>query len=216
MLQTALATSGRADSLYEYCEDDDIFSECQRLGFTDDEMSVVRLKQRDLRHVKAVGTTGKRSVMLSVVVALALEDGGALGELWRELRDYNLDTAFVELLRCGRQTVSNGGCARSPSPPAPDGEDLDIVCDQIPVLGLEKASIFQEYASWLLQTAMSSSGKADSLYEYCEDREVLTECNRLGLSEQDVGLVRLKEGNLRNVRAVGTSGKRSTMLALVV
>merc|ERR1719210_1045040 len=216
MLQSALSTSGRADSLYEYCEDDDIFSECRRLGFTGDELSIVRLKQRDLRHVKAVGTTGKRSVMLSVVVALALEDGGALGELWRELRDYNLDTAFVGLLRCGRQTVSKGGCTRSESPPAPDGVELEIVCERIPVLGLEKASIFQEYASWLLQTAMSSSGKADALYEYCDDREIITECNRLGLGEQDVGLVRLKQENLRNVKAVGTSGKRSTMLALVV
>jgi len=219
MLQSALSSSGKADSLYEYCDDDDIVAECRRLGLREEDLSLVRLKQSNLKHVKAVGTTGKRSVMLAVVVALALEDGDALGELWKELRDYKLDKPFVDLLHSGRETVSNEAADNGDGPSgslASDGVDLSVVSQQVPVLGLAKDSIFQENASWLLQTALSSSGRADSLYEYCSDRDILNQCRRLGLSDQDVGIVRLKREDLKGVKAVGTCGKRSIMLSLVV
>lgn len=215
MLQSALSSSGKADSLYQYCEDEDIQWECRRLGLRDEDLSLVRLRQQGLSHVKAVGTTGKRSVMLAVVVALALEDGDALDGLWKELKDYKLDGHFVDLLRSGRQTLS-GDQDGDVSAPAAHGVELSVICGTVPVLGLEKDSVFHENVSWLLQTALSSSGKADSLYEYCDDREILTECRRMGLEDQEVGIVRLRREELRGVRAVGTCGKRSIMLSLVV
>lgn len=244
--------------------------------------------------MKAVGTTGKRSVMLAVVVALALKDpDNAMDELWKELRAYKLGKAFVRLLESGLQTVhagASGGGRRSaderhrdsrsrqanrkesrkeshkdshdsswwkdsgdwskkgssarenrdregrqsrsvsparrpprdsgkglaaPTPPA--GTDINVVCGMIPVLDMDKTSVFHENVSWLLQTAMESSGKADSLYEFCDDKQVISACRRdCHLSDQDIGLVTVKRSDLSHIKAVGTSGKRSIMMAVVV
>lgn len=239
MLQSALNASGKADSLYEYCDDEKVIAEGKKLGLSEDELSIVRLKAKELRHVKAVGTTGKRSVMLAVVV---------------ELRSYKLDKAFIGLLESGQQSVvkkhlTNGGdCDSSwssgwgahwdkgedwskywvePRPgkaknveapvEPPDGVELSVVCGKVPVLDLDKSSIFHENVSWLLQTAMGSSGKADSLYEYTVDREIMSACRKqLKLTDQEVGLVVLKRPELQHVKAVGTAGKRSIMLSVVV
>lgn len=309
MLQQAMNADGKADSLFEYIEDERIVAEGRRLGLTEDEMSIVRLKSKSLRHVKAVGTTGKRSVMLAVVVALALEDpDNTMDGLWKELRAYKLGKAFVKLLESGLQAVHGGGggggkrvaydrdrdsdresdgekgdawswkgsdwqsghdydrgggsgggkggndyqlasygdashrggggsdgwsgrnadrYADSYAPPAdrpagraaelPEGVSLDIVCGIVPVLELDKASIFHENVSLLLQTAMDSSGKADACYEYCDDRQIMAACCReLSLTETEVGLVAVRHPGLEHIKAVGTSGKRSIMLSVVV
>lgn len=272
MLQSALNATGKADSLYEYVDDDRVIKEARKLGLTEDELGIVRLKAKELRHVKAVGTTGKRSVMLAVVVALALEDpDNAMDALWKELRAYKLGKAFVKLLESGLQAVhkkgshdaddwdsgwdnsgwmsgdwrggggreressatrekasashrpsaayaGGGGGRREQQPVEPsDGIDLSVVCGMVPVLDLDKSSIFHENVSWLLQTAMDSSGKADSLYDFCNDREIIAACRKeIRLSDQDIGLVQLKRNDLQHIRAVGTAGKRSIMLAVVV
>merc|ERR1719491_1964395 len=80
--------------------------EARKLGLSSDDLGIVRLKAKELQHVKAVGTTGKRSVMLAVVVALALEDpDNTMDGLWKELREYKLGKAFVRLLESGLQAV---------------------------------------------------------------------------------------------------------------
>lgn len=221
MLQSALASTGKADSLYEYCDDRDILRECRRLGLRDDELAIVCVRQRELRHVKAVGTSGKRSVMLAVVVALALQHGFDLKAMCRELRAYRLDErdflALIERRRPGPesppQSEDEGDSTKDAL--AEEGVELQLLRGGVPVLGLAKDSVLQEHASWLVQTASGTSGKADTVYEYFSDGGVLAECRRLGLSEQEVGSVRLK-GARQHVRAVGTCGKRSVMLAVVV
>lgn len=230
MLQTALSSTAKADSLYVVCDDKGISAECRQLGLRDDDLTIASLKN-GLRHVKAVGTTGKRSVMMAVVVALALEKGDELGELWKELRAYKLDAPFVEVLQSGQQSASATlSSATSSTATAMDcddrgdpetisveGVELDIVCGGIPVVTMDKSSIFSESVSWMLQTALESTGKADALYEYCSDKEIFSACKlQLGLTEQDMGLVRLKRPDLKSVKAVGTNGKRSIMLSVVV
>lgn len=215
MLQSALSSSGKAELLYEYFEDGDILAECCRLGLKGEDLSLVRLRDNDLKHVKAVGTTGKRSVMLAIVVALALEDDRKLGGLWNDLREYELDKAFVGLLESGKHAVSSR-VADDSSCMAFNGVQVNIICGNVPVLSLEKDSVFHENVAWLLQMAMDSTGKADSFFEHCEDREILAECRRRGLDDNSVGIARMKLERLRNMKAVGTCGKRSIMLSLVV
>lgn len=94
------------------------------------------------------------------------------------------------------------------------GVEVDIVCKNVPVVTMDKSSEFEENASWMLQTACDSGSKADALYEYTDDPDIMAACRSLGLGKDEVNIVRLK--NMKNVRAVGASGKRSTMLACVV
>eukprot|EP00747_Dinoflagellata_sp_TGD_P081278 gnl/TRDRNA2_/TRDRNA2_161231_c0_seq3.p1 gnl/TRDRNA2_/TRDRNA2_161231_c0~~gnl/TRDRNA2_/TRDRNA2_161231_c0_seq3.p1 ORF type:complete len:248 (+),score=33.94 gnl/TRDRNA2_/TRDRNA2_161231_c0_seq3:95-745(+) len=103
-----------------------------------------------------------------------------------------------------------------------EGIELDIVESSsgclVPVVCLDKSSTFHENASWMLQSASASGGKADSLYEYDNDRQIIDTCKRnvAGLSEQDISLVHFRENALQDIKAVGTSGKRSVMLSCVV
>merc|ERR1712217_315016 len=100
-------------------------------------MGIVRLRKPELKHLKAVGTSGKRSVMLSCVVALALEDGEALSDLWKELRAYKLDKPFVDLLQSGQETVSNAHSSKHSDQPSSytdvDGLEISVVCGCVPV-----------------------------------------------------------------------------------
>ena len=68
----ALSSEGRADSLYEYCEDDEIADACVQLGFKRADLLIVRLTQEGLCHIKAVGANGKCSAILAAVVACLL------------------------------------------------------------------------------------------------------------------------------------------------
>ena len=56
---------------------------------------MARLRHND--SIKAVGTTGKRSVMLALVVALELQEE-KLRKLWKEFRAHNLADRFLDVL----------------------------------------------------------------------------------------------------------------------
>merc|ERR1712113_1018351 len=59
------------------------------------------MKRDDIKNVKAVGTGGKRSVMLALVVALVLHDEIPLDDLMREVSEYDsrLEKPFLRLVR---------------------------------------------------------------------------------------------------------------------
>lgn len=91
------------------------------------------------------------------------------------------------------------------------------VLDNVPVVSLESESPFYEHASWLLQTSLQSTAKADSLYEFVEDRDVIKKFTReLNLSADEMSIVRIKDPEFQDVMAIGTNGKRSVMLAIVI
>jgi len=246
MLQAALSSGAKADSLYGYFSDRDIDGACRRIGLRPDDIMVARVKKEDFSHVKAVGTTGKRSVVLAIVVGLAL-DQGIVAELMEMLRSYNIDRRFEELMEYVESRRSAGGRtghrgddrwqnsgwedneaprSRSRSKKVKvevfepeivdDAVDLKIVRRNVPLIIMGKASKLQEYASWLLQTAMKCDGKVDGIFDYCQDREIMTECRTLGFAKEEVCIVRLKHPDVKDIKGVGTSGKRSGMLALVI
>ena len=104
-------------------------------------------------------------------------------------------------------------------PRMPEGVKLRLVCKDVPVLTLaNKHCVFSKLAAWMSQTALSNTEKADALFEYCDDRDIMKECSRLGLKECEVAfsIARVRHRGLRHVGAVGATDKRSVMLALVV
>lgn len=277
MLQTALNMSAKADSVYEYIEDVDILRECETtLGLTKQDIGLVRFKREDLQGVKAIGTTGKRSVMLALVIALVLHRDDPHEALWKELREYSLDKAFLSLIQdvpvqaasCqhrgdhhhtsggsggggggqrsrqsgsdhyerssgsrgggygewsgGRHSEQNGdwpGSEQGRTMGAVEvaGVQLQMILGKVPVIELDATSVFHENVSWLLQTALDASGKADAIFEYFDDKQILAECKRkMGLTPQDCGIVRMRRKDLQGVKAVGTNGKRASMLATLV
>jgi len=236
LLQTALNNFDKADSLFEDCEDDDVLRGCRSWGLRADDVHLARLKRSDLKGVRAAGTT-KRSVMLALVLGLSLHEEFHSRELWDVLWSYDLYGPFLELVSVGKGAMSSKrdlggggkggqraaaarGSSLSPSParsePPIEGVDVCFVCGRVPVIMLEKGSCLDESASWLLQTALSSEGKAGGLYEYCNDREILAGCRGMGIPSNEAFVGRIAAAELQGVRAVGTTGKRSVMLALVI
>eukprot|EP00443_Scrippsiella_acuminata_P045298 CAMPEP_0115263200 /NCGR_PEP_ID=MMETSP0270-20121206/49786_1 /TAXON_ID=71861 /ORGANISM="Scrippsiella trochoidea, Strain CCMP3099" /LENGTH=320 /DNA_ID=CAMNT_0002679171 /DNA_START=23 /DNA_END=981 /DNA_ORIENTATION=+ len=220
MLQAALNSGGKADSLYEYTSDPRMYDECKRkFGFKADDVMLARVRQANLHHVQGFGC-GKRSTMLAVVLALALEKKGILPELWSMLETYKLDEPFREILRKAQQQAPP--VVKRPPPQQPIiqlGVELHIVCRKVPVLGMEKASVFQETASWFLQVAVNSLRKADSLYQYVADKTLQAECLKIGFCKEDVFVAKLSCDTMQEangLKAVGVSGKRSVMLSLVL
>eukprot|EP00446_Apocalathium_sp_SHHI-4_P033792 CAMPEP_0177313064 /NCGR_PEP_ID=MMETSP0368-20130122/11213_1 /TAXON_ID=447022 ORGANISM="Scrippsiella hangoei-like, Strain SHHI-4" /NCGR_SAMPLE_ID=MMETSP0368 /ASSEMBLY_ACC=CAM_ASM_000363 /LENGTH=434 /DNA_ID=CAMNT_0018772145 /DNA_START=24 /DNA_END=1328 /DNA_ORIENTATION=+ len=292
MLQTALDSVNKADSLYEYCQDAAVELECRRLGLSSEEIALVRVKQEGLQDVKAVGTTGKRSVMLAVTIALLMHTETPMKPLWQELKAYKLDQMFLALVQsteapAKREGRSRGGgeqrsrdrgrdrgggsndrgsLEKSQSSTGSDdwgysksskkgGEDSDwgswrkgkaasawkeeeeagddagadsdlsvlrgvglqMILGNMPVITLDSTSVFYENVSWLIQTAFDISGKADGVYEYIEDSRILAECRRkFGMSAQETGIAQVKRPDLQHLKAVGTTGKRSMMLSVLV
>jgi len=95
------------------------------------------------------------------------------------------------------------------------GVKMNIVNSNVPVVELATHSIFHGNASWLLQAATGSCGKADGLYEYCQDKEVTSICVRdLRIARDEISICRLKDRP--DIVAVGTNGKRSVMFALCI
>ena len=88
----------------------------------------------------------------------------------------------------------------------------------MPIISLDPLSVFDENASWLLQLALDSEKKADSLYEQHEDKHIVGTYCKIGVSKEEIFMVRLRErdSNKKDVIAVGTTGKRSAMVSLVV
>mmetsp|Transcript_52243 Transcript_52243/g.93077 ORF Transcript_52243/g.93077 Transcript_52243/m.93077 type:complete len:325 (+) Transcript_52243:1-975(+) len=95
------------------------------------------------------------------------------------------------------------------------GVELFMVCGTVPVVGMEKASMFSEHASWLLQTALGWSGKADSLFKWDAQPDIMRVCKKAGLTDAEIFPARISHQPWVHVRAVGTGGKRSVMLAFV-
>lgn len=85
---------------------------------------------------------------------------------------------------------------------------------------MDKSSVFDLNASWLLQNTVGVYQKADSLYEglpRCnQERQIISECKRRGLATTDQDLWVVRMAHKPDLVAVGTCGKRSTMMALVV
>eukprot|EP00411_Alexandrium_monilatum_P079775 CAMPEP_0175626714 /NCGR_PEP_ID=MMETSP0096-20121207/71130_1 /TAXON_ID=311494 /ORGANISM="Alexandrium monilatum, Strain CCMP3105" /LENGTH=272 /DNA_ID=CAMNT_0016932097 /DNA_START=69 /DNA_END=883 /DNA_ORIENTATION=+ len=210
LLQTALNNFDKADSLFEDCEDDDVLRGCRSWGLRADDVHLARLKRSDLKGVRAAGTT-KRSVMLALVLGLSLHEEFHSRELWDVLWSYDLYGPFLELVSVGKGAMSSkrdlGGGGKGGQRAA---------AARVPVIMLEKGSCLDESASWLLQTALSSEGKAGGLYEYCNDREILAGCRGMGIPSNEAFVGRIAAAELQGVRAVGTTGKRSVMLALVI
>ncbi|CAK0805600.1 unnamed protein product [Prorocentrum cordatum] len=310
MLQSAVGCWGKADAQFESVEDIDIW------GTKDDPQARAQRRRGAGRQAEARkqaaypgrGPHDKRSVMMAVIVALALDDEDSVCHLFRELRDYRLEGEFVQLLESalgpaahgdgaedteggaagGARETDRGGsqprddwCEWQPEegwgggwqrrlgdeertgppraggrpaggrrqPPCAlgggaspqgaeagrrsrrrrrqraawariEGIELDLIHSAegqiVPVVGLEKVSVFHENVSWILQLATGTTGKADSVYEYTADQEISDWCFRKGLPDQGVSIVRLKARHMRHVKAVGIGAKRSLILALVV
>lgn len=249
MLQTALGASGKADGLYEHIEDRTLSAELWRcLHVRGEDAFLVRLARPDLRKVRAVGATGKRSVLLAVVIALVLHDDSGMEALWKELQGCHLDEAFLHLLKRAKSSNSfataeerllmkhrdreerrrrkkalrnkedeDEGVVAKGGHLEVDGVEVDIILGRVPVLCLSTTSVFHENVSWLLQTALDFSGKADACFVYDSDKSIMDACTgQLGLTPHEIGLVRLRRDDLAHIKAVGTSGKRSMMLAAML
>ena len=143
MIQVALENDRKADALYEPCFDQEIIKDCRRWGFNLKGIRIARLRHKDLNHVKAVGTTGKRSLMLALVVALVWSQEEKLRNLWKELRGHRLEDAFRDVLESAKvdryETSSNVAKGRTGTA---ENMDLHFVCDRVPLLSLNKPSVF--------------------------------------------------------------------------
>lgn len=248
LIQEALGCSGRAEGQFEYCDDRNIVQDCVGLGFHRDDVSVARLNRDDLKHLKAAGVAGKRSVMMACLVALYRDQGRHTMNhkaFWKALQDYELEKAWERLMDTieeeadawnsynsrysGGRSGSGGGYSDYYSgngygngssrqdvlntPWEGHGVTVNVVCNCVPVIDLAPHSIFHGNASWLLQAASGSCGKADGLFEYFQDRDVMAACHqKLKLTKDELSIARLK--SRPDLIAVGTTGKRSVMLAL--
>jgi len=93
----------------------------------------------------------------------------------------------------------------------------------VPVISVEKGSIYDSNAAWMLQSALDDHVKAESLYEAADDsplaRQVVAECQRRKIIQNaaELGVVTIKPvKGITPVLAGGTQGKRSMMMALVL
>lgn len=224
LIQQALDSSVKAESEFEYCVDREITKEVKALRFSKEDIFVARMTREDLTHMRAVGVAGKRSVMMACLVALYRDPGRHTMNhkaFWEALQDYELDGPFEDIIATvdGHQ---NGDDSSSYGPSAPtdrgsynkDGVELNIILGNVPVVNLEAWSPFEQSASWLIQAATGTTGKADGLYEYIDDKRIELELRDSGLTAYDFMAARLK--SRPDIVAVGTNGKRSIMLALTV
>ena len=102
---------------------------------------MARLRHND--SIKAVGTTGKRSVMLALVVALVLQQEEKLHNLSELLREHGLEDEFWDLLESAKvdryETSRNVPKDRTGTA---ENIDLQFICDRVPVLSLNQPSVF--------------------------------------------------------------------------
>ena len=96
------------------------------------------------------------------------------------------------------------------------GIDVQLVCDgSVPVVS-SLSSAYSTHAAWLLQTLMHAPGKAKELYDPIEDERIIRDCASLGYLRQDCRVFRLRGEQPLTAVGVGSSGKRSATMALVV
>lgn len=232
MIQTATAVEGKAESQYEYIDDRGINGELRALGIDPEECLAAELVRQDLRHLKAVGMSGKRSVMMACVVALYRDSGRYTmkhKEFWDGLADYGLQQTWEKLMATiededsssynynENSAPSNTSSKRKEKDASLDdlGIKLDVVNDSVLICNLDTSSKFSQYASHLLQGATGETMKADNLFEYQEDKVIIRGCiHDFGLSAEEVYVASLKSDP--SIVAVGTTGKRSVMFALTL
>lgn len=90
------------------------------------------------------------------------------------------------------------------------------LCDgEVPYVCMESGSPFHEYASSMLQCALSSGTKADGLYTYCNDKRLNVELNRLSMKPAEYMVAQVKQPRMEHVKAVGGT-KRSLLIGLVI
>merc|ERR1740139_100966 len=106
MLQAAVGSGQKAESLYEYCEDEHIAAHYHRQGIRDCDIMLAQMKKKSLKDMKAVGLSGKRSVVFGLVLRLALEKDDDLHDLRGFLDTYSLKGKFSELLKCCRRVLT--------------------------------------------------------------------------------------------------------------
>lgn len=94
--------------------------------------------------------------------------------------------------------------------------DVKLILDDVVVVKLSVENCFHENASWMLQTVLSTSTKADKCYDYIEDKEITRACVQAGYSADELGIARIRHKALDDVKVVGTTGKKSIMLASVL
>lgn len=218
MLQTALSVNSKVASLYTNFQDEELLEEVCRLGYTPDEISLVRIRLEQLAFIKAIGVGGKRSEMLALVVALGLKFSESLMPLFEELQKSGLGEQLAALLQSAAMKPAELGedpeetMKEALQEVQSEGVEFLLTKSHVPVLDLAHDSIFQEHSAWLLQSATGESGKADSLYEYYDDPEVVRECEDRGL--KNISTARLV--SQPEVKAASGAGKRSMMLSLVL
>ncbi|CAK9045927.1 60S ribosomal protein L21-2 [Durusdinium trenchii] len=84
------------------------------------------------------------------------------------------------------------------------GVEITYLCGgEVPYVCMETGSPFHEYASSMLQAALSSGMKADGLYGYCNDSRVQSELHRIHLRPADYMLAEVKQKKLSHVKAAG-------------
>jgi len=224
MLQGALGITGKAAATYDHFHDDEIVEECFKLGYRDQDICMVRCRDKDFRHLAAVGVSGKRSVMLAVVIAACLDDpDNEMEELWTGLIHYKLNKQFDAILRACRaveeqqpKEVRHAHYDDDDDEEEVEGVRIKVVHRNVPVVSMDKGSIFDECASWMLQIAADSMTKATGLYDYAYDDDIMHELFARGYNEQDVVLAKMKGREYNDMYAAGATGKRSVMLSLCV
>lgn len=100
-----------------------------------------------------------------------------------------------------------------------DGLEVAIVGRDIPVITMENKSTFSSNAAWMLQTASGESCKAEQVYDCLESGETFDRINRAcqqaGLVDKYPAAVCVLK-NKPDVIGVGTSGKRTMMMAMAI
>ena len=109
---------------------------------------------------------------------------------------------------------TRGSAARDALWANPVGEEahgisIAIVCKNVPVVTLEKTSVFDANASWMLQAACNSYLKVDRLFEYIPDAQIEKACRKIGLRDENVYIMQLRHypflkavGHLGSTRSV--------------
>lgn len=119
----------------------------------------------------------------------------------------------------GGSRGSSGGRVSNDSIEVLGVEVTMIMNNTIPIINLDKASIFDVNASWMLQNAVGCHSKADSLYKEVARplaKQIMAECKRRQLADNDMEIWPVCVASRPDVVGIGTCGKRSVMIALVV
>merc|ERR1712110_1311978 len=96
-----------------------------------------------------------------------------------------------------------------------EGVTLQMVNGGVPVVSMDKDSIFDECASWLLQIAANSTAKAISLFDYADDKDITEAVRQLRKSDEGILIARMTGARRSNIFAAG-DGKRAVMISLAL